>query len=260
LRRAAQALLAAAAWAALVGPWMYRNERAFGSAQIAERGGVSLYTRGLLDTMTLEEYRGTFYAWAPRVRPLVGRLLGFSPDDFDRGGRLQRIPLEWQAPFADEDRLAGDEGRPQDAITYVRIGRGTLNRAVAEASARGETHPGTVADREVRDRGLELVRSHLGMHFALLLPMLWGLAPVVFPLLVATLILSAKRRRWDVAAFVLPTLALLMFTTLLSIFVHRYAIPAVPAAMIGAAFLAHTWWRSARLAPVRSRILSVVPR
>ncbi len=51
--------------ALVVTPWIVRNATVIGEAQIADRGPLVLYDRMLLDNMTWEEYRGSFYVWAP---------------------------------------------------------------------------------------------------------------------------------------------------------------------------------------------------
>ena len=57
---------------------MLRNHTLFGVTAIADRGGLSLYTRVLKDEISdAAEFRGAFYAWTPSVvRPVVGRVWG----------------------------------------------------------------------------------------------------------------------------------------------------------------------------------------
>ena len=62
---ALQTLLLTAGFCSVVLPWMYRNHQHFGSFQIAERGGAVLYVRAVKDGMSAEEFRGSFYVWAP---------------------------------------------------------------------------------------------------------------------------------------------------------------------------------------------------
>ena len=109
------------AFAAVVVPWMARNYVQLGEFQLAERGGVVLYLRALKNGMTSDEYRGAFYFWAPKpLQPAIGRMLGFSWSDLQRGGRLQRLNRKPEADFYRDDIAAWRNARPEEAITFIR--------------------------------------------------------------------------------------------------------------------------------------------
>jgi hypothetical protein len=79
-------------------------------------------------------------------------------------------------------------------------------------------------------------------------------------LLLGALAYALARKRHDVVLFALPAFALLAFNALLTIFVPRYAVMAVPSAMVAAAYVVLSLWRSASVAPLRSRVLGAISK
>ena len=124
LRVAARDLaLMVVAFGCAVAPWMYRNQVLMGSAHISQRAGVVLMYRAVYDQMTPQEYWGTYYLWAPqRLQGFFGRVLGFSPADLERNGRLQRLN-EFESDFAADDLTAERAGAPEKSLSYYRQAR-----------------------------------------------------------------------------------------------------------------------------------------
>ena len=100
---------------------MYRNHVLLGSAHISQRAGVVLMYRAADDDVLADRASGT--VWAPqRLQGLMGRILGFSPADLNRGGRLQRLN-EFQSDFDADDLAAERAGAPDKTLSYYRQAR-----------------------------------------------------------------------------------------------------------------------------------------
>lgn len=204
----------------VVTPWIARNFVHFGTLSIAERGGVVLLIRAEKDLMTADEYKGSFYAWAPqRIQPVVGRILGYNERDMQRGGRLQRLNRSTDADFYPEDLAAELAGKPDEAITYYRKAR--AQRVMLER----ELLSSVEADEQLQRRALNQIRAHPGSHLAVTVPFLWRGAFIAAPALLITLIFAISTRGALLVAFALPALGLTMFYGLLSHFIPRYGVP-----------------------------------
>ncbi len=57
------------------------------------------------------------------------------------------------------------------------------------------------ADGALKNRAMSIIQQNLGMHFALVIPLLWRGATLAFPILLVTLGYAACRRRYDLLAF-----------------------------------------------------------
>lgn len=231
----ARSLALVAVFAAVVAPWMLRNHAQFGSWSIAERGGVVLLIRAVKDRMTAEEYRGAFYVWAPPgVRPAVGWLLGYGPGDLQRGGRLQRLNRYPTADFHPEDVAAERAGRPDLAISYYRQARAQRQQLYNEI---GTTSGSTEVDRRLQDRALRMIQDAPLRHLATTVPFLWRGAFVAFPVLAVALIAAMRRHDLRRAAFLWPSLGLILFYGLLTHFIPRYGTPIVPVVIVAVLIL-----------------------
>jgi 4-amino-4-deoxy-L-arabinose transferase-like glycosyltransferase len=229
-------LLLFAGFAIVVAPWMYRNHVHFDTFSIAQRGGGVLSIRVMKDQMSLEEYVGSFYVWAPHgLQPLVGAILGFSPDDLERGGRLQRLNRRPTSDFFAQDDFWEKAGRPDRVVSYYRKARAAHVQLKNELMARGEDP--AQSDSILQERSLRYIREHPWRHLALTIPFLWRGALIAFPVLALTLWLSVRRRKWELARFALPAFGLVMFYALLSHFIPRYGAPVFPLVIVCAATL-----------------------
>jgi hypothetical protein len=214
--------------AAMVLPWMLRNEQVIGYFGIAGRGGEAVWTRAVLDQMTADEYKGTFYAWAPYpFGGLARRVLGYSKADLELGGRLQRIN-DGSSSFAPRDVAAEDAGHPQDTYTYYRRSRAERVILVNAYTAAGDAQPWMVADRELMHRGLQVIEQRPWSHLALSVPMMWRAGYIAFLPLALAFLYAFRRRREALLWGVLPSLAVVVFYAVASPFEPRYAMPAYP--------------------------------
>jgi 4-amino-4-deoxy-L-arabinose transferase-like glycosyltransferase len=244
-------LLLLAGFAIVVAPWMYRNHVHFDTFSIAQRGGGVLSIRVMKDQMSLEEYVGSFYVWAPHgLQPFVGTILGFTPDDLERGGRLQRLNRRSTSNFFVEDNLWEEAGRPDRVVSFYRKARAAHVQLKNELMARGEDP--AQSDAILQERSLRYIREHPWRHFALTIPFLWRGALIAFPVLALTLWLSVRRRNWELARFALPAFGLVMFYALLSHFIPRYGAPVFPLVIVCAGALLKDLFESGGLR--RSRV------
>jgi hypothetical protein len=243
-----------AAFAMVLAPWIFRNYTTFGTLSIAGRGGETLYTRGVMDQMmTMDEYIGGYYYWAPY--PLNGalrRILGYSRSDTYRvGGRLQHLNNSPGSEFAAEDFAAREAGEPQNTFTYYFQCSAEHVRLTREMKARGDADPVVSSDRLLMARGFTLMFAHPWKHAALTPLLLWRSAFFTFPALAAAFAWSLRRRKLQLALLTLPALGMVSFYALFSFFTPRYSLPAAPLALCAAAALCVTLL--GRLRPSRKR-------
>ena len=209
----------------VVAPWLARNLLAFGQLQIAERGGLALYTRALYDQMTPLEYRGSFYVWAPqRLQPRLGSLLGFTARDLDGGGRLQRLNEITGSALDQHDLAAEAAGRPQDAVTFFYQARAMRERLEDGFEQTGDRYPDVSADHVLQGLGLRMIKHELWGHVAATVPLLWRSAATVFPLLLVGLAYSLRVRRYALALFIFASFATLCFYALVTPYWPRASI------------------------------------
>jgi hypothetical protein len=233
LRLASRELIAMlVAFGCIVAPWMYRNYVQLGTSHISQRAGVVLMYRAADDQMTPEEYRGTFYFYAPqRIQGLIGRALGFSPADLQRGGRLQRLNDE-SSDFYDDDLAAERAGAPEKTISYYRRARAERVKMEKTFYGTGGTQTEIAADDALKSQAMSLIRQNLGMHFALVIPLLWRGATLALPILLVALGYAAYHRRYDLLAFGLPAFGTTMMYALLTHFIGRYNLPSLAIATV----------------------------
>jgi hypothetical protein len=218
-----------AAFSCVVGPWMYRNLVEIGKLEISQRAGVVLMYRALHNLMTPGEYIGAFYAWAPpRLQPTVGKILGFTPADLQRNGRLRRLNDDLHSDFAADDVSAEHAGRPDLAISFYWQARALRERAEGELAAEGRTDAESEieADALLKRRALSVFREHPWRALATTIPFVWRGSLRTFPILVIALCFALRYRRYDLAAFALPALGIVLEYALFTHFIPRYGEPA----------------------------------
>lgn len=220
------------AFGCAVAPWMYRNHVQMGSAHISQRAGVVLMYRAAADEMTPVEYRGTFYFWAPlRLQGFIGRMLGFSPADLERNGRLQRLN-DLDSEFAAADLAAERAGAPDKTLTYYRQARAERVKLEREMVAAGQPQPEIAADDLLKSRAMKIVLDHPWRNLALTIPYLWRGATLAFPILVIALPTALRLRRYDFLLFVVPAFGTVMLYALFTHFIARYDLPALSIATV----------------------------
>ncbi len=224
-------ILLVASAAAIVSPWMVRNYRYFGSADITDRGGHVLYIRALQNQMTDEEYVGAIYSWASEgpVKKLIGAAFGLSPEDDSKGGRLQR--LQQQAP---DDYEAYRSGNTTQAISYYGRGRAELTKLHHQLASQGIANPAGAADAQLKQRAILLIADDPLSHISMIPLYLWRGAPLATPLFLAFAVLAFWRRRFDVLIYMAPAAAMVLFLSVFTHFNPRFSVPAVPILVVAA--------------------------
>jgi hypothetical protein len=236
-----------AAFAVVVLPWIGRNLYIFGQAQLSERGGLALYTRGLMNQMSPVEYRGTFYVWArPSLQPLIGSWLGFTPADLQLGGKLQRLSYGSESDVTDRDAVAERDAKPADAITDFRRGRAERKRLTRRYESEGVPYPDVAADKTLAEEGLRMVREHPLDDAKLAVPLLWRSAALLFPALAAGIGYSLLSRRPGLTLYLLPGFAYLAFYALATPFEPRPALLAYPSGVVAVGAMIHALWCQVR--------------
>src|SRR5712692_7436697 len=251
VQRLKATVLMVLAFTVVVLPWMYRNLDQLGDFQISARGGETLMSRAILNQMSWEEYRGTFYAWGRSpLRPIIGRILGFSPSDLERGGRLARLNDDLgTADFHRDDVAAVLAGDPDAALSYYMRGRAENVKVQRKLEQAGHANPEVEADRVLRERALQMIKEDMGRHLAMKVPLIYRGATVSFAFLILALGYCLLRRGYALPLFIVPALALLGFYALLSnVFITRYELPALPVATVAAFALLHSFWRTSGMA------------
>jgi hypothetical protein len=233
--RASAMTLAAlvAGFTVVVTPWLVRNASSFGVAAVADRGGLSLYTRVLKNQMSDAEYAGAFYAWTPSVlRPMVGAVTGIGPEDLQRSGVLQHLYHSKEpSPEYQQERAAEYAGRPDDAVAYYFKARAERVRLWQQYAAANHPQPWLAADQALQQRSMRYMLDHPLTHLKLAVPFMWRGALVVFPVLLVVLAFALWRRLDELLWFCLPAFGLIMFYALFANFEERYGTPALPAAV-----------------------------
>jgi hypothetical protein len=241
--RFAHTAIIVAAFAVTVLPWIGRNVYLFGQAQLSERGGLALYTRGLMNQMSPVEYRGTFYVWArPSLQPIMGSLLGFTPADLQLGGKLQRLSYGSESDVNDRDAVAERDAKPADAITDFRRGRAERKRLTRLYEGEGMPYPDVAADKMLAEEGLTMVREHPWADAKMALPLLWRSAVLLFPALAVGLGYSLWARRPGLALYLVPGFAYLAFYALATPFEPRPALLAYPCGVVAVLAMIHALW------------------
>lgn len=217
--------------ALVIAPWLARNYMQFDTVGMSGRGGIVLLTRAIKDRMTPEEYRGAWYAYAPRpLRWAAGRLTGFTREDLEAGGRLQRL-MRFVNPA---DRPAIAAGDPEAAVSYYARA-GAMN---AQLEQSGPLTPQQV-DAALKHRAIEMIRAEPLRHLATTPLYLWRGAPYVFAILICTFVYAWWRRAWWLLAYAAPAFGLVGFYAAVTHFIPRYAEPMWPIAAVCLAVLMH---------------------
>ncbi len=242
--RFAHIMVLVATFAIVVAPWIARNFQAFGRPAISDRGGFVLYTRALMNQVTPIEYRGSFYVWArPQLQPQVGSILGFSPLDLDPGGRLERLGggVPGTAVY-DHGRAAEIAGLPENTISFYHRARAERIRLERELARNHDPVPEVTADSMLQRKGLLLIKEDVWANLAMVLPLLWRSAPLIFPALVFALGYCVRVKRYALALFVLPGFATLSFYALATQFEPRPASIAHATAVVSTVVMLHALW------------------
>ena len=223
----------------IVGPWMARNAQEFGSASIADRGGLSIWYRAIYEQASPEELRGSWYAFTPLpLRPIAGAMLGVSEEDLD--GPLRRV-----------HRFHPDEGEEQRSLySLARVNRLELTEQYLTETDLNREQARVLADGDLMARSLEVLRRDPWLFVSTTPMFLWrGTWPVLavplvprpllglinplgmLALLTVGLHAVIARRPERFAILGLP-LGVVAFSALLTMYEPRFTEPALPAMLM----------------------------
>jgi hypothetical protein len=230
---------------------MMRNFVQFGSFQITQRGGVVLMIRANYDTMNDVEIAGAFYhlTRSSSLKQRIGAYLGFSRDDLEIGGRLQRLNRDGSASFAASDLEAEKAGRPADAVSFYRAARAERKRLTRYFTDQGVENPSQRADEELQSKALSQILADPLRHLKTSIVFLWHGLPNVGNLPTTALALAALwamallgllRRNAVMIGIALFPVGAFLFFALASHFAARLSAPMIPN-MITALIVATAW-------------------
>jgi hypothetical protein len=256
------------AFAAVVSPWMIRNQIALGTSEISSgRAGYVMYKRALMDRMPDETFRLAFYVWGPALyRDAVqGTSLAPLPGDRERGGRVQWLnPLD-SSSFHLEDKRAIGMGRPDLSFTYYRKSAATFQMVKKMMVEAGHPQPDLAADKALQQAAKALMLADPAAHLKVSLVIFWrsfwwnpshmdnplpgfpdiGRRPIevitlfsgvsLFAAFIAALFM---RKADDLVVWSLPVI-MMGIHTLLTQGLPRFTIPAIPFMLLALAVLTH---------------------
>ncbi len=219
--------------------WMYRNYVQTGYWQISERGGQVLMYRALMDEMTPQEIVGAFVIWSePHLSRLLGRFTGYTNADLRVGGPLQRLSEATTGEFAEREQQAEEAGQPAEAVSWWRKSRALFEAYQAESARQGIAYPSGEADLRTRREAIQKI-AHTPVKHAALMPLLmWRGAPVIFAILLITVVYAWRLNRFDLLVLVMPGAGLAIFYSAASQFTSRFAEPIYPIGVIALLILA----------------------
>ena len=256
------------AFAAVVTPWMIRNQMALGTSEVSSgRAGYVMYKRALMDRMPDETFKLAFYVWGPTLyRDAVqGTSLAPVPGDRERGGRVQWLNPMPNTSFHLEDNRAIAMGRPDLSFTYYRKAAATFQKAKAMLVEAHHPQPDLAADKALQRAAKELMLADPAAHMKLSLAIFWrsfwwapnnlrdpipglpdiGRRPVeIVNLLAGTALFAAfiaalfMRKADDLVMWSLPVI-MMGLHAMLTQGLPRFTIPAIPFMLLALAVLAH---------------------
>jgi hypothetical protein len=193
---------------------------------------------------------GMFTVWGDgRVGRLIGRFTGFGPADLDAGRPLQRVS-EYISGEADaRERDAEESGRPEATVTWYHRARATYEAKRIQFAQQGVRYPGDAANEATKREAFALIIQRPIKHAAMMLPLVWRVAPRAFVVLVVAFVYALRRGRVDVALFVLPAIFLALFYAAASQSERRFGYVIDPIATVAALVLLAALLSSKRLAP-----------
>jgi hypothetical protein len=170
----AAGLVMALGAALVVTPWVTRNMVLLDEGSVTDRGGLILYGRSVLNQMRNEEIPGVFYLYGPQPYKtmVAGTQLGPIGNDFERGGRWQRLN-RGASSFAGADLRAQAAGRPEDAISFHRRVGAEYNRRIQQHRDDGHPRPRLAAGASMQREAIDSILSNPGRHLVMSIPYLW---------------------------------------------------------------------------------------
>lgn len=255
----------------VVTPWILRSQALFDTAEVSQRGGQILYGRGTMNSMSNDEVIGAFYLYGPLVyrKAVEGTALGPTGDDFQRGGRWQRLN-RGPSDFAKSDLIAQSRGRPEDAISFHRRQGAIYNKLMAEYAEAGHPFPDFAVEDYMKKEGLRMIRErpfrHLFMTSTYLWRGFWGFATVELPsltyqrqravidavnlvsglALAGLFLIAVVRLRVEWIAMTILPIGMIAFYALLTHNIPRYLAPTHPLMLLALVLTLYGAWHAIR--------------
>jgi len=222
-------------YSVIVGGWMFRNYVHFNQWTIANKGGIVLYYRSKLDTMTTKEFMASFIYWLPGEN-LKEKLLDkfFDEEDYIRLNKS----------------MDNEEG-------YRRLVRNDLQNLIDSYRNQGyeEQDANLYADRDLRKIAIKNIMNNPLRHIIISIPAAWiGLwvetgykvvlvnqnaffiefrSALFIPLILyacffASAIWSIIKKKWGILLFLIPSLYLYLMNSFVTHGKERYNYPLIP--------------------------------
>jgi 4-amino-4-deoxy-L-arabinose transferase-like glycosyltransferase len=241
----AGALLFIVFYSLLIGGWMYRNYRQFGSFFVANGGGVILLLRAGKDTLTNKEILASFIYWMPGEKvknEILDRTLG--KESYARLDRSKQTSIY---------RIAQNT---RDNLTEQKLKEG-YTKGMADL----------IVDKELRKMGEEGILKNPFRHLLVTLPIAWRgiFIEVGFTLTILNnnflllqfdtilfiniflffcffyvIILILKKRKWQLLMLYIPAIYLYLINSFITQDKPRYNIAFLPLLFLAAImFVSH---------------------
>ena len=227
-------------------PWMTRNLLLFNDFALARGGADILLIRASYNRMKADEFRGSFYVFAPeRLREdLFEPHLGFTPIQLDCDGSLQRFTRNLPC-----DKQAISAGRLDEVVSFYQVGK----RVVPE-KLKANLPVGQLADQEnaLKKIALRSILSNSFRHLAVTPAFLWKgiwsfahtyswsatmLNGIAMPSLVLMPLFGLWLQKPDWILISLLPAGYYLFYGLSSHFLIRYSAPLIPLSLVSLALL-----------------------
>ena len=266
------ALPALLAFAAVVTPWMLRNQHELGTTELSSgRAGYVMFKRALMDQMSDAEFRLGFDLYGPQLYKdaVEGTELAIRlPEDMERGGRLQWLN-PYRSSFQEEDSRAIYAGRPDLSFTYYRKAAAVYQQVKRILFEGGHPQPDLMADQIMKRVAMQTMLAHPVDHLKVSVLLFWrgfwwmpNNLEKLFPafmhidsrwgeafnavagvsLFVAFLVFLLRRDATGVALTALPVVMIAMHT-LLTQNLPRFTVPAIPFMLLSLVVLLHSLHR-----------------
>lgn len=222
----------------VVAPWILRNYILFDKVELSNRGDTVLLTRAVKNTMTDDEFKGSFYVYAPTsFQKDIFEKIGYNKNDLLPGGKYRRL-IRHQP--GDEENVI--YGNPELVTSYwekakaIAIGIDMKNEKIIHQY--GKTN---------LEASKKLIFKNLDKHILMILPFSWrGIWSfsgrshffvmlfnlICFLSFLLMPLIALKNRSYTLFIFSLFSIGIFIFHALFSHFIWRYSAPLIPITII----------------------------
>ncbi|MBN1266747.1 MAG: hypothetical protein JXA25_14720 [Anaerolineales bacterium] len=228
--------------AVIMMPWIIRNRIQLRVWKNTQRGGQILFIRATKNQMNETEYAGAFYYYAPpALKSKIGDYLGFSNEDLQEGGVLQRLNRNDNTAFADSDKKAEREGRPEDAVSFYRSAKAEYISLRIYFEEQGAENPSLLADQTLQRRAINMILDDPVKHLKTTLVFLWRGMWVNIPFAInlagflaiwGMALWGLHRKNTQMIGIAVPSIGVLAFHALLTHNIPRYSLIILPNVMV----------------------------